>query len=55
MANHKSALKRIKQTKTKTALNKYLEKGVRVYFSKKTQLERTTKGKLKQFTSYIKS
>ena len=41
--------------KVKTALNKYLEKGVRVYFSKKNQLERTTKGKLKQFTSYIKS
>ena len=41
--------------KVKTALNKYLEKGVRVYFSKKPQLERTTKGKLKQFTSYIKS
>jgi len=26
MANHKSALKRIKQTKTKTALNKYKHK-----------------------------
>jgi small subunit ribosomal protein S20 len=29
MANHKSALKRIKQTKTKTALNKYKHKTAR--------------------------
>ena len=51
----KQKMNAIQKKKVKTALNKYLEKGVRVYFSKKLQLERTTRGKLKQFTSLIKS
>ncbi|WP_347923202.1 phenylacetate--CoA ligase family protein [Pontimicrobium sp. SW4] len=35
------------------ALAKYLESGVDVFFTKKSHLERTKKGKLKQFTSLL--
>lgn len=40
--------------KIKAALETYLEPGVDVLFSKKTHLERTKRGKLKQFTSLLK-
>jgi len=39
----------------KEALVTYLEPGIDVLFTKKLQLERTKKGKLKQFTSLLKS
>jgi len=37
------------------ALEKYLEPGIDILFTKKSRLERTKKGKLKQFTSLLKS
>jgi len=47
------ALNDSQKKKIKKALDKYLEPGVDVLFTKKSQLERTKKGKLKQFTSLI--
>ena len=47
------ALTDAQKKKIKKALVTYLEPGVDVFFNKKSRLERTKKGKLKQFTSLI--
>jgi len=47
-------LSEAQKTKIQDALAKYLESGIVVLFTKKTHLERTKKGKLKQFTSLLK-
>ena len=50
----KFELTEAQKAKILVALEKYLEPGVNVLFSKKLHLERTKRGKLKQFTSLLK-
>ena len=42
-----------KLTNIKKAITKYLEPKLNVYFERKTVLERSNSGKLKQFKSYL--
>lgn len=51
----KVELTEAQKTKILVALEKYLEPGIDVFFSKKSHLQRTKTGKLKQFTSLLKS
>jgi len=46
---------RFKKQRIKKAIDEYLEKGLTIQFEHKEELERSKSGKLKQFTSKVKS